>query len=813
MNESSEIAVERNLLAAEAMYADDMVDAEEDAYLASFPAIKVTVVIPVFEVEPYIKTCLNSIVSQTLQPLDVILVLKPGGDRSCEIAERYAAKNGWRVKYVEPDEKQGDSRNYGIDMAVGEYIAFVDSDDYVPPNAYELMLAKIEKTGADLVVGRTLRFNSKNRKGWRTPKLELGGFFDKSKTMRWEQYPWLVYNGAPWNKLISVKYLRDNNIRFPEKVFYEDVGFCLELFLNDPLMAVEPAYIYKWRVRDGAGEKSVTQQKGDWSNLAERMQVYDWIDGRVQHHKPPEKLVRAWEHRKFTDLMYYLQAYMVGTDYYRDMFRKTAPAYVAKISPAVLRQFPKGDRMIANWIRNGRFGLVDTLGEGILFYRETKTYLVKNTPKPVKKFLRYAGMTLAAPFAAAYYLGRTPAQWARRKRAMHWFSPRIGLFYNLCTKMLPVKKNVFLYEGVSGRQYAGNEKYIYQELKKRVPKARHVWAFQQQDGIDRNAAELAGAELILKSSWRYVYLLARAGHLFTGTSFPPYFRKRKAAKYVETWHGTPLKKLGFDIDASIGRELNRNSTENVMYPQSKMWDYFIAPNEFTAEKFSSAYKYNGDIMRTGYPRNDIFYYPSDEKERIVDKVRSHLNIPDGKKIILYAPTFKDGKKYGNRKTKIAFNLDIHALKERLEGDWILVVRAHLLSGGKFDPAPYGDFVRTALVDEYDDPQELCLAADVLITDYSSICFDFANTRKPIVFYCPDMEEYATQKRGFYFDPQTKFPGPFTVTAEEVSSSIDDLENYETEYREKYDAFIEEFCAWEDGNASARVADILGIKSK
>lgn len=813
MTASSEIAVGQDHQRVELVDIGVLTDAEHEpsAEVADHP--RVTVVIPVFEVEPYIKTCLNSIVSQTLQPLDVILVLKAGGDRSCEIAERYAADNDWRIKYVEPDEKQGDSRNYGIDMAVGDYIAFVDSDDYVPPDAYKRMLAKLEAVGADLVVGRTLRFNSKNKKGWRTPKLELGGFFNKAKTMRWEQYPWLVYNGAPWNKLISVKYLRENNIRFPEKLFYEDVGFCLELFLNDPLMAVEPACIYKWRVRDGVGEKSVTQQKGDWSNLAERMQVYDWIDSRVKHHNPPEKLVRAWEHRKFTDLMYYLQAYMVGTDYYRDMFKKTTPAYVAKISPTVLKQFSKGDRMIANWIRNGRFGLVDTLGEAILFYRETRTHIVKNTPKPVKKFLQYAGMTLAAPFAAAYYLGRTPAQWARRKRTMHWFNLRTGLFYNLCAKILPVKKDIFLYEGVSGRQYAGNEKYIYQEMKRRAPKARHVWAFQQQDGIDRNAAELTGAELVLKSSWRYVYLLARAGYLFTGTSFPPYFRKRHRATYVETWHGTPLKKLGFDIDAPIGRELNRNSTENVMHPQSKMWDYFIAPNEFTAERFSSAYKYDGEIMRTGYPRNDIFYYPSGEKERIVGKVRSQLNIPADKKIILYAPTFKDGKKYGNRNTKIAFNLDIQALKERLEGDWVLVVRAHLLSGGKFDPAPYGEFVRTALVDEYDDPQELCLASDVLITDYSSICFDFANTGKPMVFYCPDMEEYATQKRGFYFDPKAKFPGPFVVNADEVLSSIDDLQDYEAEYRGKYDAFIEEFCVWEDGKASSRVADILGIKSK
>lgn len=770
---------------------------------------EVSVVVPVFEVEPYIGTCLRSLEAQTI-PVQVILVLKKGSDRSCEIAESFAKKNKWKFIYVRDDERQGESRNHGTDIATGEYIAFVDSDDYVPPNAYELMLANIKRSRADVVIGETLRFSEKNRKGWATPKLGMGGIFSERRIIRWEDFPWLVYNGAPWNKLIRTQFLRENNIRFPEKVFYEDVGFALDLYLHNPVISIEPAVVYKWRIRDAKKGKSVTQQKSDFGNLEDRMKVYSWLDGRFSHHQASDKILRAWQHRKVTDLFYYLNDYMKGTAYFRDMFRKVAPQYLSSIEPRVLKQFPLGDRLIARWIKKGQFTKVDTLGEAILFGRETYSIIRKRVPKPIQTAVKYAAYTVAAPFAAAYYFGKVPMQFAKRKRLTPYLNIKAGAFYQLCSRLLPVSKKIFLYEGVSGRQFAGNEKYIYLEMKKRYPRAKHVWAFQQQDAVDRNAEAVKGSISVIRGGWKYLYYLARAGYLFTGTSLPTYFRKRSRATFVQTWHGTPLKTLGFDIEAPVGRELNRNSTENVMYPQSKQWSYFVAPNEFTAEKFASAYKYKGDVLRTGYPRNDIFYWDEDRKAEISERVKSVLNIPEGRKIALYAPTFKDGKRYGNRNTQISFNLDIMDLKNRLGDEWVLVVRAHLLSGGKFDPKPFGDFVRTALVDEYDDPQELCLAADLLITDYSSICFDFANTRKPMMFYCPDLEEYASAKRGFYFDPKEKFPGPFVVTSKEVADYLERADDLVDVYRDKYEAFIQEFCAWEDGKASCRVIDGLGL---
>lgn len=185
-----------------------------------------------------------------------------------------------------------------------------------------------------------------------------------------------------------------------------------------------------------------------------------------------------------------------------------------------------------------------------------------------------------------------------------------------------------------------------------------------------------------------------------------------------------------------------------------------------------------------------------------------MGIPSDKKIALYAPTFRDGKKFGTKTTSVTFPLDIQTLKERLDGNWVLVVRAHLLSGGKFDASSFGSFVVTAMVDEYDDPQELCLAADVLITDYSSIAFDYANTGKPMLFFTPDFENYSSSRRGFYFDPRDQFPGPFLGTSLEIANSILTIDAVSDLYKERYKLFQDKYCGWEDGSASTRVVDAI-----
>lgn len=773
-------------------------------------AFRVTVVIPIFEVEPYIETCLDSIVNQTLEDLEVILVLKPGRDRSCEIAEYYADKYGWHCEYVQDDERQGESRNKGIDLASGKYIVFADSDDYIPPTAYEKMLEALEKTQADICLGRTLRFHSKNTKGWAIKGFDAGGLFSSRRVLRWADWPKLAFNGGPWNKMISLKFLRDNDISFPEKLLYEDVGFSLNLYSSDPLIVIERSVVYKWRVRL-SGVASITQQRDDFGNLSDRLAVYSLVDDILEKKEISENLVKIWQLRKANDIMYYLDSYLNGTEFYRDCFRAEITPYLQKIPEDVFNKLDPTKKKYALLLREGNYSKFDKL-YGTRSVIKVAYYAVKKSfPKTsgrvnkIKKFIAF-------PFKMPRIVLSDLMRVIKRRRWQYKIHPRTGLFYSLCRCVVRPKQNVFLYEGVSGRQYAGNEKYIYLEMMKNLPNATHVWAFQDKEAIERNRQNLSGAKLVVRGSIKYLYYLSKAGALFTGTSLPYYYKKQKGSLFIQSWHGTPLKLLGFDIKLPEAKQLNKNSTENVMYSQSKIWDYFIAPNKFTEEKFSSAYLYNGDVLKTGYPRNDIFYWPENKKQEISQSVRLRLNIPSGKKIALYAPTFRDGKKFGTKTSTVTFPLDIQVLKDRLGDEWVLVVRAHLLSGGKFDASQYGSFVVTAMVDEFDDPQELCLAADVLITDYSSIAFDYANTGKPMLFYTPDFESYSMSKRGFYFDPRDQFPGPFLSTSEEVANSILNINDVCISYNELYASFKEMYCSWEDGSASTRAVEAIISKN-
>jgi len=774
----------------------------------------VSVIVPVYNVEPYLLTCLNSISAQSYKHLEVILVLKPGSDRSCEIAETYAMERGWTTLYVGDDDRPGDSRNRGIDIAKGKYIAFVDADDWLPPAAYQKMVELLEQTGADCALGKALRFNRSNRHGWHTPLFEKDKIFARRHVVRWLEYPSLVWNGAPWNKLYATAFLKEHAIRFPEKVFYEDIGFVMKLLLHDPRIAIETSVVYKWRVRDGkADAQSVTQQKKDFSNLSDRIMVYDWVDRQIADAGVDRRLVKAWESRKAADLLYYVPAYLSGTKYYRYQFEQIAPSYLAGVSEDACKQLAPGDRKLVQWIRNGEFWKLDTIGEASLGLRAWKGRMSKRLPpwtrritRAVSLVLRFALLIALSPFVLLRRAVKFVDRYLKRKHVRPFISLKNGLWYYLCRKLGALNEDKFLWEGVSGRQFAGNEKYLYMRVVEKFPNAVHVWVFQDQDGVDRNKDTLAGATIVRRFSWAYIFHLATAKYLFTGTSLPAFYIKRLGTLFIQTWHGTPLKTLGFDIKSTTARDLNRNSTENVMFHQSRMWDYFVAPNQFSAEKFASAFKYSGELLKTGYPRNDLFYWDEERQRRIARQVRQRLNIPDGKKIALYAPTFRDSDGFGKKTSVVRFPLDMDTMAKALRDDWVLIIRAHILTGGVFSVAPHSDFLRRAFVDECDDPQELCLAADVLITDYSSILFDYANTRKPMVLFCPDHETYASRTRGLYFDPNEKFPGPIVTTTEQVVEAVRNSSQHAPSFSAKYQAFVEEFCAWEDGSASDRVLD-------
>src|SRR5699024_11207573 len=223
---------------------------------------------------------------------------------------------------------------------------------------------------------------------------------------------------------------------------------------------------------------------------------------------------------------------------------------------------------------------------------------------------------------------------------------------------------------------------------------------------------------IKRLSPSYFYYLAKSKIWVNNQNFPTYIKKRPETTYLQTWHGTPLKKMLFDIENIMGRssdylERVSNAVEN--------WDYLISPSPYATKAFRSAFRYDGEIIESGYPRNDLFYI--DNNIEHINRLRNRLDIPDNKKVILYAPTFRDNAKKKKNKFSFDLNIDLERLQQELGDEYVLLLRMHVIVKQSIKiTEELSEFVMN--VSNYSDMQELLLIADILITDYSSSMFDF-----------------------------------------------------------------------------------------
>ncbi|MED1468601.1 CDP-glycerol glycerophosphotransferase family protein [Bacillus salipaludis] len=382
-----------------------------------------------------------------------------------------------------------------------------------------------------------------------------------------------------------------------------------------------------------------------------------------------------------------------------------------------------------------------------------------------------------------------------RFRRSKWYFPTMKVLYNLMRLFLPVDKNLILFESGVGKQYADSPRNIYEEIKKRGLQYKKVWILNKN--IRFNDPDTLK---IKRLSPQYYYYLAKAGYWINNQNFPTYIKKSKGTTYIQTWHGTPLKKMLFDIENVQGRD--EGYLERV-YNATQNWDYLISPSEYASKAFRSAFRYKGEILEIGYPRNDIFYKSS--KDEIINRVKDNLNIPSNKKVILYAPTFRDNETTGANKFVFNLNMDLNLIKEHLGEEYILLMRMHVVISNKFTvPPELKDFVMN--VSNYSDIQELFLISDILMTDYSSVMFDYANTGRPILFFTYDLENYKNDVRGFYMDFEKEAPGPFLFTTEDIVDAVENIDDVKLEYKDKYKQFREKFCVLEDGKAAERVVD-------
>jgi CDP-glycerol glycerophosphotransferase len=267
---------------------------------------------------------------------------------------------------------------------------------------------------------------------------------------------------------------------------------------------------------------------------------------------------------------------------------------------------------------------------------------------------------------------------------------------------------------------------------------------------------------------------------------------------VQTWHGAPYKKIG--LDNVRGQTFSARNYAAMLRREAARWDFLLSPNPPSTPILRQAFAYEGEMLETGYPRTDVFHSPG--RDAAAESVRRRLGLPEGRRVVLYAPTMRDDQSYGRNRFSLDMRLDLAAARAELGDDHVLLVRRHAKVADEVRDAD-GEFARD--VSLWPDVNELMLVTDVLVTDYSSLLFDFAVTRRPMLFFTYDLEDYRDRLRGLYFDP-ARMPGPHLRTSTEVVAAIRDVDALAAEHAADYRRFVEDFCAWDDGRASQRFVD-------
>ncbi|MQA97716.1 MAG: glycosyltransferase [Streptosporangiales bacterium] len=356
----------------------------------------------------------------------------------------------------------------------------------------------------------------------------------------------------------------------------------------------------------------------------------------------------------------------------------------------------------------------------------------------------------------------------------------------------PVRREI-LFDSYSGKQFSDSPRGMFEELRRRGSDIPAGWIVR--DGQVNLPEHLPPVRHVGRE---YFEKLARSRYIVTNAHLPMWFRRRSGQTLVQTWHGSMLKRIGFDIEHV--RFAQRDYHDRLAIEVSQ-WDYLVSPSPWATPILRQAFRFEGEILETGYPRNDIFFSP--EKNVLTAKVRERLGLPADKKVLLYAPTWRDDKFYAHGRYKLDLRLDLERMRRVLGEEYVLLVRRHPNIVDRVPGAGNG-FVYDVSV--YPEIQELFLVTDVLVTDYSSLMFDFANTGRPMLFFTYDLEEYRDKLRGFYFDFESTAPGPLLTTSDQVIESIADVDAVQEAHATAYQAFVNQFCPLDDGKAAARVVD-------
>ncbi|MFI8945301.1 CDP-glycerol glycerophosphotransferase family protein [Streptomyces sp. NPDC053750] len=369
--------------------------------------------------------------------------------------------------------------------------------------------------------------------------------------------------------------------------------------------------------------------------------------------------------------------------------------------------------------------------------------------------------------------------------------------YHRMIRLLPVRKGTVVFESHMGKQYSDSPRAIYEELRRRGTPVKAIWSYAGK----RPTGFPEDVELVQRWSWQYMRALAQAEFWIDNQGFPLKLGKRPETTYIQTWHGSALKRMGFDEPQSrVMSEQEQRSYQQAL----DRFDHFVVRGEHDERTLARAYRIPEEkLLRTGYPRNDALVRARDAAtaDTAAEELAARLGIRRDRPVILYAPTFR--AQDNGRVRKFEFPFDVEEFADRFGDRFTLLVRTHYLNSVTLPPSVAG---RVVNVSAEPDITPVLLLSDALVTDYSSVMFDYSLLQRPMVFYTYDWEEYVENSRGTYFDLAEQAPGPVVRTTEDLFDVLSDLDAVSAGYESRLKEFMTQFGEYDRGDAAARIVD-------
>lgn len=380
-----------------------------------------------------------------------------------------------------------------------------------------------------------------------------------------------------------------------------------------------------------------------------------------------------------------------------------------------------------------------------------------------------------------------------KKWSLYLYHQYKSLYYT-CNykKKEAVNEQMVIFEAFMGKKYACSPKALYEAMLKdpAYDSWKKVWAFREPEKY-RFLEQNSNTEVVSYRKAEYYKAYAQAKYWVTNSRLPKELQPGKKQQYIQCWHGTPLKKLGFDLEHYAEQNSSLQEVRDNYLDETKRVTHMPSPSPFYTEKITSAFhlKEMGKeqvLLERGYPRNDALFSTSQDG---IQQIKEKLGIPEKKQVILYAPTWRETEHIPGEGYQYQLHVNFANWKQFLGENYVILFRAHYFISNAFDFDKYRGFVYN--VSDLDDINELYLISDILITDYSSVFFDYANLERPMLFYMYDYDTYKNEMRDFYFDV-AELPGPIIKEEKQLLEHIEKIDEIKALYREKYERFNEKF---------------------